>query len=111
MQNRNLLESRARSILNIGNDFDEILLKKKYRELIKQNHPDVGGDTQRMQIITEAYSYLKNHNVKGIVFLQDWSNVCDIMGDELNEIKIPHSFNGKSYEDWWRDRFYNVGAI
>lgn len=38
-------------------DFDK--LQKKYRELSKKHHPDLGGDVKEMQKVSVAYSVLK----------------------------------------------------
>lgn len=34
---------------------DLALVRKRYRELAKQHHPDVGGSHQKMQEVNEAY--------------------------------------------------------
>lgn len=41
-------------------DIDEKGLKRIYRQLMIQNHPDLSGDTQKAQEINEAYESIKN---------------------------------------------------
>ena len=37
-------------------------VKKAYRRLAKENHPDLGGDEKRMKLINEAYEFLKERH-------------------------------------------------
>ena len=39
-------------------EYDDIGLKRKYRELIKANHPDIGGDANYASQINQAYAEL-----------------------------------------------------
>ena len=39
--------------------------KAKYRELVKQHHPDAGGDTATMQDINREYSQFMSEGAKG----------------------------------------------
>lgn len=55
----------ARQILNISEDDDKTVIKKKYRQLMGYYHPDVLGSDRpehikRAQEINEAYYFLKN---------------------------------------------------
>ena len=34
-------------------------LQKKYRDASRKNHPDLGGSTEKMQLVNEAYEFLK----------------------------------------------------
>lgn len=62
---RNILEKRYFEIMemNVTDDFD--IIKKKYRELVKRYHPDLGSENERksrelkMQEINEAYEYFE----------------------------------------------------
>ncbi|MCF6173270.1 MAG: J domain-containing protein [Campylobacteraceae bacterium] len=36
-------------------------LKDRYRDLVKKNHPDFGGDKESVIKINEAYEFLKNY--------------------------------------------------
>ena len=44
--------------VNINASQDEV--KKAYRKLAKQHHPDTGGDENKFKAITEAYDNIKN---------------------------------------------------
>ena len=48
-------------ILESSGDGD---LKGGYRTLARQHHPDVGGRTESMQLLSEAYSWLRTHTRK-----------------------------------------------
>ncbi|KNH08068.1 chaperone protein DNAj [Perkinsela sp. CCAP 1560/4] len=39
---------------------DKKLLKKRYLELVKKNHPDTGGDAEKMKSISTAYQTLRS---------------------------------------------------
>ena len=43
-------------------DFSEI--KSRYKQLIKQSHPDKGGDREIFQRIKKAYDHLKEPDLK-----------------------------------------------
>jgi molecular chaperone DnaJ len=47
-------------ILGVERDADGPTIKKVYRELSKQHHPDHGGDEEKFKEISEAYSVLSN---------------------------------------------------
>lgn len=57
-----MTEQEARQILNIPDQTDKNDIKKRYHALIRQIHPDVGGDNELAHEQTlrmnEAYSYL-----------------------------------------------------
>jgi len=48
------------SILGVGQNASPDEIKKAYRKLAMQHHPDRGGDTQKLAKINEAYSTLKD---------------------------------------------------
>lgn len=50
------------SILGVSKDASEGDIKKKYRQLARENHPDKGGDKERFQKIQEAYETLSDLN-------------------------------------------------
>lgn len=61
----NPIPTESLLILNIdNNNFDEILVTSKYRELVKKHHPDKGGKQEDFIRITEArnkcLTYLSN---------------------------------------------------
>lgn len=59
----NLFESMNQAIamktLGLGSRFTEDDLKAAYRKAAKDNHPDRGGSTEKMQAINSAYDFLK----------------------------------------------------
>ncbi|MDH5435430.1 MAG: DnaJ domain-containing protein [Gammaproteobacteria bacterium] len=44
--------------LGLEDPVDDITIKKRYRELAMQHHPDRGGEKEQLQIINEAVSIL-----------------------------------------------------
>lgn len=69
--------SKALSIFGIKNNYTEDELKKKYRELVKKNHPDYHANTtpekqeeynRKTQDINEAYDVLKKNLNKGTTY-------------------------------------------
>jgi curved DNA-binding protein len=48
--------------LGVAKDATPDQIKAAYRRLAKQHHPDLGGDTQRFQDITNAYDVLTDAN-------------------------------------------------
>lgn len=51
---------------------DDKELSSKYKELIKLNHPDLGGNTNVMQEINSQYDYIKKHGYKA--YLSKYTN-------------------------------------
>ena len=54
---------------------DKIALKRKYRQLAMENHPDRGGSTEAAQDINDAYAVLSKASAKTIqsnFTMQDW---------------------------------------
>jgi len=50
--------SRAQGILGIDSDATPAEIKKAYRQLALQHHPDKGGDKNKFQEISRAYKRL-----------------------------------------------------
>jgi DnaJ like chaperone protein len=70
--NETLNIKKAYEVLEVSEDIDDKELKKQYRKLVKQNHPDIvtgkGADEQtikqatiKLQEINEAYEAIKKH--------------------------------------------------
>lgn len=47
-------------ILNVTKEASDSEIKKSYRKLAKENHPDKGGDPEKFKQIAEAYEVLSN---------------------------------------------------
>jgi curved DNA-binding protein CbpA len=46
--------SEAYRVLGVPQNADADIVQKKFKELVRKNHPDVGGDTKVMQTINQA---------------------------------------------------------
>lgn len=51
--------SEALTVLGVSIDEDPKKLKRVYRDLVKKNHPDAGGDAKKMALITVCYDRLE----------------------------------------------------
>lgn len=47
-------------LLNVNKEASDSEIKKSYRKLAKENHPDKGGDSEKFKQIAEAYEVLSN---------------------------------------------------
>ena len=47
-------------LLNVSKEASDSEIKKSYRKLAKENHPDKGGDAEKFKQIAEAYEVLSN---------------------------------------------------
>ena len=47
-------------ILNVNKDASDVEIKKNYRKLAKENHPDKGGSADKFKQIAEAYEVLSD---------------------------------------------------
>ncbi|KPA74286.1 putative mitochondrial chaperone protein DNAj [Leptomonas pyrrhocoris] len=52
--------TEALDVLGVSIDEDPKVVKAKYRELVKKNHPDAGGDAATMAKVTVAYDRLSS---------------------------------------------------
>lgn len=53
-------DQSAYSVLGLGADADDAAIERAYRRLIKQFHPDRGGDAVRATEINQAYDQLRS---------------------------------------------------
>jgi curved DNA-binding protein CbpA len=51
-------------ILKINKDATLTEIKRAYRDLARQNHPDKGGDIEKMKDLNEAYEILRDDKKK-----------------------------------------------
>ena len=51
-------------ILQVAREADLESIKNSYRKMCKINHPDQGGDHEKMKIINEAYEVLSNTDMR-----------------------------------------------
>tara|TARA_R110002012_G_scaffold322077_1_gene554665 strand:+ start:3168 stop:4103 length:936 start_codon:yes stop_codon:yes gene_type:complete len=78
-------------ILGVREDSTPEEIKKAYRKLSKEHHPDMGGDTEKFKNISEAYGILGDKNKKN---------------DYDNKRKNPF-FGGNMGSDDLFDQFFN----
>ena len=57
---RNFVGERRRHLdtLGLGRDASPDAIRRQYKTLAKQHHPDLGGDAGRMRDLNEAYAFL-----------------------------------------------------
>ncbi len=94
------LEKKARRILDVPWNANQSDIKKAYRSMIKDFHPDKRpGDRhleEKFKAITEAYEILTNkRNNKTYTLLNIDTDFKD-------------SKKAKSYEEWWKENFFWV---
>ena len=53
-------------ILGVEETATQDQIKKSYRKLAKDNHPDVGGDEEKFKKIAEAYDTLGDENKRAV---------------------------------------------
>ncbi len=64
--------------------------KKLYRSLAKENHPDKGGDSEKMKIINNEYDFicakiLKGENLNEADFSNNWES-SQLFKEKINSI-------------------------
>lgn len=83
------------NILGVNNTATEDDIKKAYRKLAKEHHPDVGGDANKFKQILEAYEVLSDVNKRRQYdnsFNRQSHSFNDIFDFDLNSI-----FGNRSY--------------
>ena len=85
------------NILGVPKTANDAELKKAYRKLAKQHHPDTGGDQKRFQQISEAYQTLSNPQKR-----QEYDNPQQ----QFNQGFGPGGFQGTgAFEDMFAQMF------
>jgi len=104
------LEERAKLVLlTLGRNSDDI--HRAYRKLALENHPDTtNGDTQKFQVINEAYQFLTEGKIPGRPLLADEALIIQVTGKHVQPL-IDKQKKWKEYETWRREHFYGVGVI
>ena len=57
-QSRQYVIDKARRLLGVSEKDDEEAMRLRHRKLMAENHPDVGGNTQRAVMLNEARDLL-----------------------------------------------------
>lgn len=104
------LEERAKLVLlTLGETPEEI--QKAYRRLAKQHHPDkTNGNTEKFQVINEAYEFLIKDTIPKRPLLAEDELVIKVAGKRVQPL-IDIQKKWEEYETWRRDRFYGIGVI
>ena len=74
------------SILGVSRDADEKTIKKAFRKLAREHHPDAGGDEAKFKEINEAYEVLSDEKKR---------KLYDQYGT-ANENQIPSGWGGQA---------------
>lgn len=69
-------------VLGVDKDSSEENIKNIGRKLLKDNHPDRGGDSEKFKEISKAYNILKNKEKK-----EKYDSGCDPEKSEEDEIR------------------------
>jgi len=104
------LEERAKLVLlTLGRTPDDI--RKAYRKLAKRYHPDTaGGNTERFQVISEAYEFLTQGTILKRPLLADDELIVRVTGRQVEPL-IDQQKEWKKYEKWRREHFYGMGVV
>jgi len=91
------LEKRARQVLGVSPEAGAQAIKKAYRRLARQYHPDCHADDKltikKFMLITEAYEYLLRHKLPG-------RNSLLAAG-----VTLENEDADKRYARWWMEHF------
>lgn len=74
----------AFSILGIPSDASTEEVSSKYRELAKQNHPDKGGDINKMKEIIEAYKLIIESSKSVSLTASELRNIIEVSNSRSN---------------------------
>jgi curved DNA-binding protein len=78
-------------ILGISPDASQDQIKKAYKELVKKNHPDKGGNSEQFKLINDAYDTLKDPAKR-----QQYDNPSP---------RFDNNFSGHPFEDLFESIF------
>jgi len=77
------------TVLNISKDSNESDIKKAYRKLAIQHHPDKGGNADKFKEISSAYEILSNKQKK-----QQYDNFGSYTNQSIDPMNIFEQFFG-----------------
>jgi curved DNA-binding protein CbpA len=98
------LKERARNLLGINNKADEKQIQKAYRKKVKEIHPDITKNNDKiMGLISQAYALLKGRN-RPLSLLESDNLVSSIINNPITPINQTFT-----YEQWQREQFYSDG--
>ena len=80
-----MTELDAFKILGLTGLVNSTIIKKKFFELCKIYHPDLGGSEEMMKALNEAYSTLKEFKGEKIVEIKDF-DYGELLNEALNKI-------------------------
>ena len=104
------LEERAKLVLlTLGKTSVDI--RCAYRRLAKRHHPDASdGNTEKFQIINEAYELLAKGRIPKRPLLADDELLVRVLGKRFTAL-IDRRKELEKYDQWIKDRFYGVGVL
>ena len=100
----NILEALMLFDIENINNLEETVVKSKFRELIKKNHPDIGGDEEVAKKLTVAYEVIKK-------FLKELKMYKQISKKELVTWLIPFEKLSKIYMGEYLEVTNETGTI
>ena len=81
-----MTELDAFKILGLNGIVNSTVIKKKFFELCKVYHPDLGGSEEMMKALNEAYSTLKGFEGEKTIEIKD-QDYGELLNEALNQIK------------------------
>ena len=99
------LEERAKLVLlTMARTDDDV--RRAFIKLAIKYHPDkIGGDTERFQLINEAYEFLTKGSIPRKPMLADDELIVRIIGRKVERL-IDRQAEWEEYERWRRAQFY-----
>jgi DnaJ-class molecular chaperone len=93
-------------ILNVSKKSSQDEIKKAYRKLALEHHPDKGGDSDTFKEITEAYSVLSDPTKRKDYDIFGFVDHNDVTKDDLSNI-FSKMFGGSMNGSNWTSGFTN----
>ena len=86
------------NVLGVTESATQDEIKKAYRNLVKENHPDKGGDEEKFKKISTAYDTIGDENKRSQYNNQrnnPFSNMNGFGGQSMNDI-MNNMFGGRN---------------